>query len=209
MKARDLEAVFRYVVGPEVVEAAVADLSDRPTVLIAGGPLTGKSTLAKLVASRLGGPLLSAGALVRRRAEASGRSVIQATLDLPRDDHVRLDFAMARSIARGEARVYEGRMVAHIGAWLRTRGRRGLVIVVLECPLDVRARRFGARDGGDLPAEALSAAVAAREATDRRALEEVYGFDFASPTRSDLLLDSSRASPEELLEEVLARVAPA
>jgi cytidylate kinase len=135
------------VLGPDAVDELVRDFVPRPVVLLGGDQATGKTTAARAIAKELDGPAGSAGAIVRSDAVASGITFEQmiARLRADPDEDVRHDHLAAEAIGSGRVAVFEGRLAGHLGAWLRSLGRTGLVSVYLQCPPRERALRWLAR----------------------------------------------------------------
>lgn len=164
---------------------------DRP-ILLVGLPGAGKSTIAPLLAARLGSPAHDSDALIEA---AHGRSVA----DIIRED--------------GEAafRAEEGRIVAELldagrsviaaggGAWLapeiRALATDRAAVIWLDAPLEALAARLG--DARDRPL--LAGDVRARLTALRAARDPVYAL-------ATVRVDAGRA-PALVLAEILAALA--
>ncbi len=136
--------VFERMLGLERVRAILSEMGTAPVVLIAGAQASGKSTVAKEIARATGVEVMSTGAIVRGLAGnlAAVRSAPFGAFD------VQVDAGIAREVARGSARVFEGRMAGFIGSWLRAKGRAGLLRVRLDAGCGERARRLLGRELG-------------------------------------------------------------
>jgi cytidylate kinase len=99
--------------------------------------------------------------------------------------------------------ILEGRL----SGWLANRHRIPAFKIWVTCDAKERIRRLVQRDGGDVEAQ--------REATERREASEAdryrryYGADLNDLSRYDLVLDSTKATPEDLLAQVKAALAKA
>lgn len=185
------------VLGPNVVDELVRDFVTRPVVLLGGDQATGKTTAARAIAKELEGPAGSAGAIVRAEAVAAGVSfeVMHARLRSDPDRDVRHDHLAAEAIGGGRIAVFEGRLAGHIGAWLRSLGRVGLVSVFLHCPPRERALRWLAR----------STTPALRQEIERRA-DIPEGVDFERAVAILLALRDPRVAPfAEAMERTATR----
>src|SRR5205823_9354271 len=140
-----------------------------------------------------------AGDIFRRQAAARGLSLEEYARRAETDHSIdrALDEQMRARAAQDEA-VLEGRLAAFMAD---AAGRRALK-VFLDAPESVRAERIVAREGG--AAEARLQETQAREASDARRYQEIYGFDYHDRARYDLVLSTDFRSPEELARVIVA-----
>ena len=193
---------FEEVVGEARIATIDAAMTDEATILLAGDPATGKTSVALRLAEYLESTADGTGALVRRLAAKSGVSLADFNAQLeshPESDHA-LDAEAALAIARGDVVVFESRLAGHLGSWLRRRGRRNLVTVYLTCAPVQQARRLVAREGGDTLREVVDAALnkdaSARSLEGCAAILRRLGIPEAS-TAADLLdAEGVRASAD-------------
>jgi predicted cytidylate kinase len=174
--------------------------NDRVLITISGLPGSGKTTVARLVAERLGLEHVYAGDIFRRQAEAEGLSLEEYARRAETDHSIdrRLDDTMRVRAQRGDA-VLEGRLAAFMADEAGVPALR----VFLDAPEPVRAARIADREGGDA-AERLRQ-IQAREASDARRYREIYGVDYHDPARYDLVLETNGRSPEELAAAIIRR----
>lgn len=161
MSARLFAGRFEESLGTARIAEIEAAMTDEATILLAGDPATGKTSVARRLAEYLESTADGTGALVRRLAAEAGVSLADFNARLesrPESDHA-LDAAAALAIARGEAAVFESRLAGHLGCWLRRRGRRGLVTVYLTCSPVRQARRLAEREGGAALGKVVDAAL--------------------------------------------------
>lgn len=121
-----------------------------PVLLLSGQQATGKSTAAKAVAGRLGGPAVGVGAVVRALAVQDGVSLAEMNRRLAADPagDLRVDAAAVRAVIEGRAAVLEGRMAGWFGRWLRSRGAMTVRTALLICTPRERALRWVFREIG-------------------------------------------------------------
>lgn len=167
-------------------------------VTVSGPPGAGTSTVARLLADRLGVELVSTGEIFRRMAKEHGMTLEEFGDHV--DDHPEIDRELDdRQLARAREGdvVLEGRL-----SGLMVQDLPGALTVYLECPARVRAARVARREG--LPEDEAFEAIWEREGQEKARYLRVYGVDPDDPDAYDLVLDSGEMEPEELVEEVLA-----
>ena len=101
-------------------------------------------------------------------------------------------------IARGEAVVLDARL----SAWHAREAGVPSLRVLLTVPPEVAAQRVANRDGGE--AQAALRVNAEREASELKRYRELYHFDPTDHTHYDLVIDSSRFTPDQIADQVVA-----
>lgn len=169
-------------------------------ITISGLPGSGKTTVARLVAARLGLEHVYAGHVFRRQAEAHGLTLEEYLRRAETDPSIdrELDRQMEGRAVRGQA-VLEGRLAAYIA----DRAGAEALKVFLDASEAVRASRISGREGGGA-AERLRE-IQGREASDRRRYLELYGVDYHDTARYDLVMETDRRTPEEVAEAIVER----
>ncbi len=159
---RGIEERFLRELGPEALLDLQRVASSRPCILLSGGQLTGKSTVARHAGEALHGPAGSSGSVFRHRAEQMGLDIEELAaqhIAEPKLD-VLLDYAAARTIMAGEVAVFECRLAGALGDLLRRLGRTALVSVHLVCQPAEAALRFIERRLGRDARDSLEKRVA-------------------------------------------------
>lgn len=144
--ATGIERVFEKTVGRATLAALKASFSTKPVVLIAGDQLTGKSTVAKTVATSLHGEASGTGRLMRAAADKAGKPIEAFVKTVDADFDVELDWQATKKIAKGDVAVFESRLAGHLGQMLEKMGRRNVVSVYLVASPRERALRYLARE---------------------------------------------------------------
>jgi len=179
---------------------------------ISGVPGSGKTSVAKILAKRLGVTFYSIGGLRGKMALERGMTIdelnkigeIDATTDTPVDDY-------QRELGKTEDNfVIEGRLSWHFIPHSYK--------IFLQCELREAARRIylarhlkGSEERSDEP---LSASVkdaehdiSARMASDDLRYKKYYGVNYRDPSQYDLILDTTAMhSAEETVEVILAHL---
>ena len=167
-------------------------------ITISGLPGSGKTTVARLVASELGLEHVYAGNIFRRQAEEAGltlseyvrRAETDPTIDRQLDDRM-------RERARAGRAVLEGRLAAFMAEEADVPALK----VFLDASEAVRAARITDREGG-ATTERLNE-IQVREASDRQRYRDIYGVDYHDRSRYDVVVDTDRRTPEDLAQEIV------
>jgi len=205
-KHEPVDCFFRRVVAlPHRRYTAPFDQShdgNEMLITISGTPGSGKTTVARLLADRLGIAHVYAGDIYRSEAEARGISLADLNALAEKDHSIdrTLDDRMA-DYARAGNVVLEGRLAAFIALEVGVDALK----VWLSASEAVRAERVAGREGQSA-AEVL-AQNEERQRSDARRYLAIYGWNLDDISIYDLILDSDRQSPEALAEAILAAAA--
>ena len=168
-------------------------------ITISGVPGSGKTTVAKLLAARLGLPHVYAGDLYRQEAKRRGLT-LDAFNGLCEQDHSidrQLDAAMAERAKQGGV-VLEGRLAGYLAA----ENQLDALKVWLDASDEVRARRVGVREGTDW--QTVLQENRQRHGSDSSRYKTIYGYDLADTGVYDLVLSTDDRTPEALVDQLAA-----
>ncbi|MCG2863560.1 MAG: AAA family ATPase [Vulcanisaeta sp.] len=164
-------------------------------VAISGAAASGKTSVARELASRLGYRFVSIGELFRRVAIERGISLIE--LHKIAEHDFSIDRAVDR-VAIEEARKDNVVIEGHLAAWIL----RDIadVRIYLKADIRVRAQRLSNRDGKTID-EALNE-IRIREESNRRRYLAIYGIDINDLSIFDLVLDTTYIGLEQVVDLV-------
>jgi predicted cytidylate kinase len=169
-------------------------------ITVAGGPGSGKSTLSRLLAARLGIPHIYAGHVFRTLAQEHGASLADfgAYAEAHPEVDRELDQRMIEYAQRGNI-VLDARM----SAWHAKEAGVEALRVLLVAPERVRAERVASRENTTTVEQALEE-NRVREQSELKRYRAIYAFDPSDASLYDLVIDSSELKPDQIVERILA-----
>lgn len=175
-------------------------------VAIGGPPGSGKTTVAERFARAHAYALVSAGAKFRALAAARGMSLNDFGKAAEADASIdrALDGSMLEEILKLDATGRDVIVDGRIQAPLLAQRRVPCLKVWIDASLAVRADRIAGREGK--PAAVARTEIVEREESERRRYLAIYGIDLSNTAVYDLVVDSSRKKPDEIVELVWSKV---
>ncbi len=159
-------------------------------ITVGGPPGSGKTTVATILAERIGYDYVSAGGVFRQLAEEHGMSLKEfgeLAENNPRYDAM-IDQRQMELAAMKRNVIVDGRISAHIiSADLK---------VWLKAPLDVRAERVAGRE--KISVEEAKERIVGRAACEHKRYLEYYKIDLDDLSIYDLVIDSSDLSAKDV-----------
>jgi cytidylate kinase len=174
-------------------------------ITISGRPGSGKSTVAKQLARRLGLDHVSAGDFMREMAAERGISVLELSRIAEHDD------AIDREIDDRSRRLGQERDGFVIDARLAWHFIPDAFKVFLDVRLEVAAQRiYGDRRGSEQ--ENVDLETTRRNTESRRASESkryalYYGIDYLDAANYDMVVDTSELDAAGVVDRIVARLA--
>lgn len=168
-------------------------------ITISGVPGSGKTTVARLLAARLGVPHVYAGDLYRQEAKRRGLSLAAFNELCERDHSIDrdLDAAMSERARQGNV-VLEGRLAGFLAA----ENELDALKVWLDASDETRAKRVAQREDGDW--RAVLDVNRIRHQSDANRYRAIYGYDLADHGVYDVVLATDDRTPEELVDTLAA-----
>jgi cytidylate kinase len=161
-------------------------------ITISGPPGSGKSTLSKILSARLGMELVSMGDIFRKCAQDRCMCLSEFGLlakcngDIDREiDEMQKKIARERDNIILEGRLSGFFVEANLKVWLKA-------------PLEIRAERIARRECKSV--EKAMEETKEREECERERYHNYYDIDINDLSVYDLVIDSSKWSPEEICE---------
>lgn len=180
-------------------------MTETRIIALSGELGSGKSSVAERLAAALGARRVSTGEAQRQIARQRGVTTLElnrlAETDPTIDEEI--DSVFRSLAASDESLVVDSRLAWHFLP-------AAFKLHLLVDPAEAAARVFG-RKGAEAEQyhsvdEAL-AKIVARAESERHRFLEVYGVDIFALANYDLVIDTSQASPDEVAERVLERLA--
>ncbi|MCS7112281.1 MAG: AAA family ATPase [Ignisphaera sp.] len=164
-----------------------------------GPPGSGKTTIAKMLAERLSLRHISIGMLFRDIAIKRGISLLELSRLAQQDPSI--DYELD-SLAKREAEKGGVVIDGHAAPWLLK--ELAHLRIAVTASIDTRLRRLAERDRKSID-EVLHETLS-REQMERERFMRIYGIDISNYADFDLVINSERFSPSEIVKIVLRAV---
>ncbi len=178
-------------------------LSAKMVLITVGGPPgSGTSTVCRILSERTGFKYVYAGEIFRNLARERDLSLLEFGRICENDPEIdrTLDERMLELARSGENMILEGRM---IGPLCKMENIVSLKVFIY-ADKELRARRLMERDGGVL-GEVIEN-MGKRELSERKRYEDFYGVDPEDHVHYDIVIDSSKLTPEDEVDLIVGRL---
>jgi cytidylate kinase len=171
-------------------------------ITISGTPGSGKSTVARTLAKRLGYRYVNTGQIFRDAALARGMTIQEFARYVDTHPAVdrKLDAALLREARAHEHIILEGRLTG----WLTKRARVPALRLWVTARETIRVDRLMQRDGGTR-AETLRR-LRERAAGERARYQKTYGIDLRDLRPYDVVIETDELNSRQTAARILAEL---
>lgn len=169
-------------------------------ITISGPPGSGKTTVGRLLAEKLGYEFISTGMVFRDMAEERHMSLAEFG-QLASENHdidLELDKRIVAIALDRKRIVLEGRLAGHM---LHLNGIKSFKVWI-DATMHTRATRIAGREGKT--PEQTEAEIAVRELCEQERYRSIYGIDSKSLAVYDHVVISDEMKPEQIVDEIIA-----
>jgi len=170
-------------------------------ITIGGFAGSGKSTVADIVAKKLGWGRISAGDVFRKLAKEKEmllEDFNEYAEERPEIDR-ELDKKILKTAEEGKA-IIDGRLIG----LLTKKNGISCITVWLDAPLEVRAKRIVKRENKDY--QTVIKEIQRRETSDRQRFWDLYTIDINDLSGYSLVIDTTYKTPEEIAAILLKKL---
>ncbi len=175
-------------------------MNNKEIITISGLPGSGTTTAANILSKRTGMELISSGEVFRNLAKEHGVSLEEFGEMAEKKENIdrELDETMLKSAEPGT--ILEGRLTGHLLA------REGIdsYKIWIRADMDTRVKRISERES--LPVDEVKERVIKREQSEKKRYKEYYDIDIQQLDVYDLIIDSVKHGPEEVVDKMMEGV---
>jgi len=171
------------------------------TITISGSPGSGKTTVAKLLAEKLGLKYVYSGKIFREMADKHKMSLEEFGEYCEKHEEVdkQLDDYQLELLKKGNV-IAEGR----IAGWLAYRNNIPSIKVLLDADLETRSKRITIREKGDV--EKRKKEILTREKSESTRYKKYYNIDVEDNSIYDLVIDTTLKTPAEIVDLIIEKI---
>lgn len=170
-------------------------------ITIGGPPGSGKTTIAEMLAERLGWKYVYTGDLFRKLAKEKGMSLLD--FGEYAGEHPEIDRALDErqlELAREGNVILEGR----VAGWICWANGVEAFKIWLDAELEVRAERVAKREEKDT--ETVIWEIKEREDSEHARYQLLYNFDLSDRSFYDIVIDTAPLDPGQICDLILLKL---
>jgi predicted cytidylate kinase len=170
-------------------------------ITISGTPGSGKSTVCTLLEEKLKLRYVYSGMIFRSLAKKHNMTLADfgKYCENNREIDHELDDQQLEILRKGDV-ILEGRLAG----WLAYKNKISALKVMLDTDMQTRAERIVKREEGDV--EERKKEIIEREKSEAARYKEYYDIDLKDTSIYDLVLDTKKLTPDEIVKKILEKI---
>ena len=171
-----------------------------PILAISGPHGAGKSTVAKLVAKKLGYQYISAGDMFRTIAKEQGKTLEEFSKLAETNEEIdkRIDQETLKIAEQNNDLVID----AQLAGWLLK--DKADLLIYITAPIEIRIERIAKRDGKSIEQSQKETLV--REKSEKNRYQKLYKIDISDTSIYDIIVNSKKFNANDCVEIILKAV---
>lgn len=165
-------------------------------ITISGLPGSGTTTATELLSEKTKMDIISSGEVFRRMAKERDKTLQEFSDLAEKDEKIDKELDQRMVNLAEEGKILEGRLTGH----LLNDSEKSAFKIWLEAPSEVRVNRIAEREGDH---NNLKERVMKREKSEIKRYKQYYDIDLMDKSIYDLVIDSEKYSPEEIVTKIL------
>ena len=173
---------------------------DYPNLItISGLPGGGKTTVAEMLAKKLGYRHINGGEIFRQMAQESGREFLEQNRAAAHDSSIdeQLDARLIETARNAKKTIFEARLIA----WMTKKENIPSYKIWIAAPKEVRAQRIAKRNKTS-EKEALKE-IEVVEASYLDRYKKIYNIDIFDTSIYDLVVSTKKMTPEKVVQFII------
>ena len=171
-----------------------------PILAISGPHGAGKSTVAKLVAEKLGYRYVSAGDMFRKIAKERGKTLEEFSKLAEMNEEI--DHAIDQETLKIAEQSDNLVVDAQLAGWLLK--DKADLLIYITAPIEIRIERIAKRDGKSIEQSQKETLV--REKSEKNRYQKLYKINISDTSIYDIIINSKKFNANDCVEIILKAV---